>query len=33
MASCKREKYKIEPRISVPFLLELEYESHIIKKL
>jgi len=33
MAGCKRERYKIEPRISVPFMLELEYESKIIKKL
>jgi len=32
MAGCKRERYKIEPRISVPFMLELEYESKIIKK-
>jgi len=27
----KRERYKIEPRISVPFMLEMEYESKIIK--
>ena len=33
MAGRKRERYKIEPRISVPFMLELEYESKIIKKL
>ena len=33
MANRKRERYKIEPRISVPFMLELEYESKIIKKL
>jgi len=33
MAGHKRERYKIEPRISVPFMLELEYESKIIKKL
>jgi len=32
MAGRKIEGYKIEPRISVPFLLELEYESKIIKK-
>ena len=32
MAGRKRERYKIEPRISVPFMLELEYESKIIKK-
>ena len=32
MAGCKSEKYKIEPRISVPFMLELEYESKIIFK-
>ena len=33
MAGRKRERYKnkIEPRISVPFMLELEYESKIIK--
>ena len=30
MAGRKSEKYKIEPRISVPFMLELEYESKII---
>jgi len=29
MAGRKRERYKIEPRISVPFMLELEYESKI----
>jgi len=33
MTGRKRERYKIEPRISVPFMLELEYESKIIKKL
>jgi len=33
MAGRKRERYKTEPRISVPFMLELEYESKIIKKL
>ena len=33
MAGHKRERYKTEPRISVPFMLELEYESKIIKKL
>ena len=32
MAGRKRERYKIEPGISVPFMLELEYESKIIKK-
>jgi len=32
MAGRKRERYKIEPRISVPFMLELEYESKIILK-
>ena len=32
MAGPKRERYKTEPRISVPFMLELEYESKIIKK-
>ena len=32
MAGRKRERYKIEPRISVPFMLELEYESKIICK-
>ena len=32
MAGRKRETYKIEPRISVPFMLELEYVSKIIKK-
>jgi len=32
MAGRKRESYKIEPRISVPFMLELEYESKITKK-
>jgi len=31
MAGCKKERYKIEPRISVTFMLELEYESKIIK--
>jgi len=33
MAGRKRERYKIEPRISVPFMLELEYESKVVKKL
>ena len=33
MAGRERERYKIEPRISVPFMLELEYESKIIKQL
>ena len=33
MAGRKRERYKIEPRISVPFMLELEYESKIKKLL
>ena len=32
MAGCKRETYKTEPRISVPFMLELEYECKIIKQ-
>jgi len=32
MAGRKRERYKIEPRISIPFMLELEYESKIIFK-
>jgi len=32
MAGRKSEKYKIDPRISVPFMLELEYESKIISK-
>jgi len=32
MAGRERERYKTEPRISVPFMLELEYESKIIKK-
>jgi len=31
MAGRKRERCKTEPRISVPFMLELEYESKIIK--
>ena len=31
MAGGKKERYKIEPKISVPFMLELEYESKIIK--
>ena len=31
MASRKRERYKIEPRIYVPFMLELGDESKIIK--
>ena len=30
IAGRKKERYKIEPRISVPFMLELEYESKII---
>jgi len=33
MAGRKREKYKIEAKISVSFMLELEYESKIIKKI
>jgi len=32
MAGRKREKYKMKPRISAPFMLELEYKSKIIKK-
>ena len=32
MAGRTNEWYKIEPRISVPFVLELEYERKIIKK-
>ena len=32
MTGRKRQRYKIEPRISVPFMLESEYESKIIKK-
>jgi len=32
MVGRKRERYKLEPRISVPFMLELEYESKIIKQ-
>jgi len=32
MAGRKRERYKIEPRISVHFMLEFEYESKIIFK-
>jgi len=31
MARRKKERYKIEPRISVPFMLELDDESKIIK--
>ena len=31
MAGRKRERYKIDPRILVPFMLELEYESKTIK--
>jgi len=27
MAGRKRERYKIEPKISVPFMPELEYEK------
>jgi len=30
MAGHKRERYKIEPRIKVPFMLELDDESKII---
>jgi len=33
MAGRKRERYEIEPKISVPFMLELEYENKIIQKL
>ena len=33
MAGSKRERYTIEPRISVPFMLELKYESKIILKI
>jgi len=33
MAGRKRERYKIEPRIYVPLMLELDDESKIIKKL
>ena len=33
MASRKRETYQIEPRIYVPFILELDDESKIKKKL
>jgi len=32
MTSRKREQYKTELRISVPFMLELDDESKIIKK-
>jgi len=32
MAGRKRERYKIEPRISVLFMLELDDESKTIKK-
>jgi len=32
MIDRKRERYKTEPRISVPFMLELEYKSKIIFK-
>jgi len=32
MVGRKSERYKIEPRISVHFMLELEYESKIIFK-
>jgi len=32
MAGHKRERYKTEPRISVPFMPELEYESKITFK-
>jgi len=31
MVSRKRERYEIEPRIYVPFILELDDESEIIK--
>jgi len=30
MAGHKSERYKIEPRILIPFMLELEYERKII---
>jgi len=33
MAGRKRERYKIEQRISVPFMLELEYESKVVKNI
>jgi len=33
MAGRKRARYEIEPRILVPFMLELEYENKIIQKL
>jgi len=32
MAGCKKETYKMEPRILVPFMMELEYECKIIKQ-
>jgi len=32
MVGRKRERYKIGPRISVPFMLEMEYESKMILK-
>ena len=32
MAGRKRERYKIEPRISVIFMMVMEYESKIIFK-
>jgi len=32
MAGRTRERYKIEPRMSVPFMLELKYKSKIIFK-
>jgi len=31
IAGHKRERYKTEPRSSVLFMLELEYESKVIK--
>jgi len=31
MAGRKGERHKIKPRISAPFMLELEYESKVIK--
>jgi len=31
MAGRKRERYRIGPIISVPFMLELQYESKVIK--
>jgi len=32
MVGHKKERYKTEPKISVPFMLELEYGSKIIFK-